>query len=267
GVAADGSCCNADCSAFTCLTPTPTPTTTHTRTPTPTRTATPIPTQTATLTPGGPPTQTATGGTTPGTPIAIPLTPTVTATAAVTATVTLTPTITPTAVPTITASATATPVVSATTTPVTSATLVPTPVPTSIVVELGGLSDAVAAKNAVKCQQAIDKGGVSFLSSRLKQLDACTVGILKCVQTKPDDATCVPKASAKCAALRGAATAARAKFLATVAAKCGSTIVSTNDLRGVTGIGYAGLDSDCEAELGHAPANVADVAECIARRY
>ncbi|MBP1690394.1 MAG: hypothetical protein H6Q34_967, partial [Deltaproteobacteria bacterium] len=38
-------------------------------------------------------------------------------------------------------------------------------------------------------------------------------------------------------------------------------------LFGATGLGYDGLDTDCTAELGHAPANVADVAECLASRY
>ncbi len=285
GAAADGACCNADCSAFTCPTKTATPTPTNTRTPTPTRTVTPTATKTATATPT--PTVTAviaptqTGPTTtPGPGATITATPSQTATATPTATRTATPsatvtassfastTPTPVVTSTIAVTSTATPddPATATVAPPT-ATLVPTPLPTSIVVELGGLGDALAAKTATKCQQAIGKGGVSFLTARLKQLDACTVGILKCIQTKPDDAACVTKASAKCAALRGAATAARAKLLASVQAKCGSTLVSTDDLRAQTGLGYVGLDGDCTAELGHPPANVADVAECIARRY
>ncbi len=64
GAAADGACCNADCSAFTCPTVTPTPTLTPTstiptRTATPTRTRTPTPTRTATETPTPLPTATA----------------------------------------------------------------------------------------------------------------------------------------------------------------------------------------------------------------
>ncbi|MCC6850412.1 MAG: hypothetical protein IT294_18125 [Deltaproteobacteria bacterium] len=55
GAAADGACCTADCSAFTCLTVTPTPTLTPTstiptKTATPTRTRTPTPTRTPTAT-------------------------------------------------------------------------------------------------------------------------------------------------------------------------------------------------------------------------
>jgi len=88
GAGADGSCCNATCSAFTCPTATATLTVTPSRTPTPTRTPTPIltsgtagPSGTATLTPLITPTPTRTAS------------PTVTATA----------TGTPTPVPTVTA--------------------------------------------------------------------------------------------------------------------------------------------------------------------
>jgi hypothetical protein len=283
GIAADGACCNASCSAFTCATATPTPTVTHTRTPTPsrtatpTRTATPMPTVTATLTgvpPGPTPTSgggaTATpGSTTTATPIPT-LTAVVTATATASTTTTATPSITATPTPISTPAVTATSTLeAATVTPNAgaTATLVPTPVPTSVVVELGGLADPVAAKRATKCQQTIGKGGTAFLATRLKQLDKCTNGISKCIQTKPDDDACIAKASAKCAALRGAATAARAKLLSSVQAKCGSPFVTSTDLRGPTGIGYDGFATDCTVALGHPAADIADVAECIARRY
>ncbi len=294
GAAADGACCNADCSAFTCPTVTPTPMPTHTHTPTPTHTATPVPTATKTATPTIVPTativlptQTATVAAATATPVA---TPSVTATATPVATPSVTATATPVATVTVTATPSAAATPSATTTPITTAspaptvtatdvvvtgtapggptpTLVPTPIPTSIVVELGGLTDATAAKSATKCQQAIGKAGVAFLSVRLKQLDTCTNGLLKCVQIKPNDPACITKASAKCAALTAAATAARTKLEASVEAKCAAGLVSTDDLRGETGLGYRSLDVDCEGELGHVPNGVADVAECIARRY
>ncbi len=88
GAGADGSCCNATCSAFTCPTATATVTITPTRTPTPTRSPTPT---------AGGGTPGPTGSATP-TPLA---TPTVTRTA--TPSVTATATVTPTPVPTVTA--------------------------------------------------------------------------------------------------------------------------------------------------------------------
>ena len=75
---------------------------------------------------------------------------------------------------------------------------------------------------------------------------------MKCIQTKPDDAACIT-GERQVRALRGAATAARAKLLASVAAKCGATVVSSTDLRGKTGLGYDGVGADCLVELGHAP--------------
>lgn len=297
GAGADGTCCNATCSSFTCLTPTPTPTTTATRTPTPTRTATPTATRTATPTATVTATFTAGGGQVTPTPTvtATPV-PTVTATP----TVTVTPTATVTATPTVTATRTATPVATATVTaspeptetaspsltpsitptpaetatvtptetiPIPTATLVPTPVATSEPIELGGLGSPTAAKAAVKCQAAIGKAGVSFLSTRLKQLDACTNGLVKCIQTKPEDPACIAKATAKCGTLESAAAAARGKLAAALAGKCGTSLVTTTDFRGATGLGYETLDAECAIELGHAPANALDVAECLARRY
>ncbi len=265
GAAADGSCCNAACTAFTCPTPTKTPTPTSTRTPTPTRTGTVTPTRTATVTP----TRTATVTTTPTatpTPIATETaTPLPTETPLPTTTATPTPTVTVTGVATPSASATTTPETSATATPAGGATATPTPLPTTG--ELGGLADVVAAKSATKCQQAVGKAGVSYLATRLKQLDACSTGILKCVQTKPGDAACVAKAKAKCLSVRAALAAARAKLTSAVQTKCASSLVSPSDLQGPTGLGFDGIDAVCTSELGHGLASVADVAECVARRY
>jgi cysteine-rich repeat protein len=72
GAGADGACCNADCSAFTCPTITPTPTATPistapTRSATPTRTRTPTPTKTPTATITIPPT-----GPTPTATVTVP---------------------------------------------------------------------------------------------------------------------------------------------------------------------------------------------------
>lgn len=303
GAGADGACCNADCSAFTCPTVTPTPTRTATRTPTPTRTATPTATRTPTPTVTAtavPPTSTPVGPTTTPAPgstatAIVTATPTVTATVTPTLTPTLTPSATSTTTPSVTAtstpsatvtpSATATPEVTATPSPTVEATTTPavtasatpppaatatqdpTPAATSAPLELDGLDDAAAAKSATKCQQAIGKAGSSFLATRLKQLDTCASGILKCVQIKPNDPACVTKASAKCNALRNAGAAARTKLTAAVASKCGTAAVALADFRGATGLGFGALDDDCATELGHQPTSVADVAECIARRY
>ncbi len=106
GASADGACCNATCTAFLCVTPTPTPTVSPTRTPTPSRSPTPTRTATSGVTRTATPTVVATGPTsteatatpTVGPPTSTPtLTPTATRTATPSATRTPTPTVTPTA--------------------------------------------------------------------------------------------------------------------------------------------------------------------------
>ena len=145
GAAADGACCNADCSAFICQTPTPTATPPPGTTPLPTmtgapaatstRTATPVPSATPTVTATVTPTATATPTRT-STPTAT-ATPTVTVTATPTATATPTRTPTPTATatptrtPTPTPTATATPTRTPTPTPTATATPTRTPTPTA----------------------------------------------------------------------------------------------------------------------------------------
>jgi hypothetical protein len=145
-------------------------------------------------------------------------------------------------------------------------TLVPTPESTANA-DTSGLADAVAAKSALKCHQTIEKSGTAFLANRLKQLGVCAATIVKCIQLKADDPTCLPKAQTKCLGIQSTAAAARAKLAASIQGKCNGVLVSPTDLRGSTGLGYEHVDADCTAELGHAPADVTDVAECIARRY
>jgi cysteine-rich repeat protein len=149
GAGADGACCNAGCSAFLCLTATPTPTLTASRTPTPTRTATLTPTRT--VTPGGP---TPTSATTTPTPVA-------TSTAA---TVTATPTLTPTA--TRTATRTVTPTPSPTTTP----TATPTP--------------GVAVIDHYKCYTAKKaSGSTAFVERTVALADGVETKVTRVVKT------------------------------------------------------------------------------------
>jgi len=276
GAAAEGACCNADCSAYICVTPTPTATPTLTVTPTATvtatltRTVTPTPTRTVTPTPTPSPTITATPTLT-----AIPIS-TITTTPAATPTITSTSSAIPaTPSPTdvgATATPSATPSSTITATPIVddTGTAAPTPVPTSTPTVAGptdGLADATAAKNAVKCAQAIEKAGSSFFAARLKELDGCAAGILKCIQGKPGDTACLAKANAKCVTGRAGGVAARAKVAAALQAKCGPSVLATADLYGANGLGYDGLAAECAAEIGHPLVTLADVAECIAHRY
>ncbi len=147
GAGADGACCNATCSQFLCVTPTPTPQRTATHTPTPTHTATPtstattIPTVTTTVVPA------ATGTAGP----AATATPTAVATAARTVTPVPTATTTPvasvtaTAAPTSTPSATGTAVATVTALPTATASATATAAPTSTATATSGVTSTPSA--------------------------------------------------------------------------------------------------------------------------
>jgi hypothetical protein len=160
GAAADGACCNADCSAFICLTPTPTPTPTHSVTPTatlapvhtptatfaagptatvttliaaPTPTQTSMPTATPTIVGTGTSTATPARSTTPTASATAPLTGTATPSVGATATPTLTPvpTVTITLTPMRTTTSTPTPGPSVAATATATATVTSTTTPTA----------------------------------------------------------------------------------------------------------------------------------------
>lgn len=104
------------------------------------------------------------------------------------------------------------------------------------------LVDPGAAKAADKCQKAIAKSGAAFAAATAKSMGACFGGVFKCVQTKPDDATCLAKAVARCAQETDAGRSARLTKLVTgVNGKC----TSLADLRAADGLGYDGLEGAC----------------------
>ena len=282
-----GACCNATCTTFTCLTPTPTPTATPTRTPTATRTPTPTatrtPTPTATRTPTPTATATATATVTaPPTATALPTvtsTPTVTATGTAIPTATTTPAATPTATVTSTLTATAT----GTATPTATASIAPTPsdtpVPTSTVTPAPAetttpaptatppaVFDAVAAKAADKCAKAIAKAGSTLVASELKSLDKCANGILKCVQTVPDEPArqaCIDKAGATCTAELAKIDSTIGKLKGGLAKACGEPALSGDILRRGGGLGYGRLAAECQPPLD----DIGMVADCLIRQH
>jgi hypothetical protein len=253
GSAADGACCDAACTAFTCATatvtvawtPTPTPTASGTAvatviagvTATATRTATPAATATRTPTPM----PTATRTPTP--------TPTLTPTTTRTTTPTGSPTGTPSATPTLTPSSTPT--------STSTASVASTP---SVTVTPG----APTGRALAACQASAQKAVATLVAGETKLLQQCVASMLKCVQTKTEPAAtlCRESAGAKCA---GAWQAFRAKALAKLAgavgAKCGPPKVSTSELLDGAGLGFGGMASECTVPI----AAVTGVSECLGR--
>src|SRR5262245_58551358 len=61
-----------------------------------------------------------------------------------------------------------------------------------------GLTTPKAKKALVKCQAAIAQGGAKLVASRLKTLQSCSAGALKCVQTVAPPAACLAKLGSGC---------------------------------------------------------------------
>ncbi len=120
------------------------------------------------------------------------------------------------------------------------------------------LPDPDAAKAADKCQKAILSAGTAFTASTLKSLSTCFDGVFKCIQTKPDDDKCIPKAVARCATENDAS---RAKHLAKISGAIPKKCTSLADLKAAGGLGYAGLETGC-ANAGAPLTTVAAVADC-----
>ncbi|HEY2389122.1 MAG TPA: hypothetical protein VGK30_19385 [Candidatus Binatia bacterium] len=263
-------------------TATATPTVLPTATVTATVGATATATVTATATATAVPTVTATATATAVPTVTVSATPTVTATPTVSATLTpsavVTRTATPSATATLTASATVTPVATPTVTATRSATpsatrsLTPSPSPTTTPSGAPSTtptpqSNPLTAKAADKCQRAITKAGSVFMAKRLKSLDKCANGVLRCVQEKATDATCLPKATVTCNdELIGTLASLQSDFQDAVASKCEDVGLTIADLLDTDTLGFANVQNEC-ATLGSPLAGIADVSACILAQH
>ncbi len=247
---------------------TATPTATATATGTATATATPTSTSTATPTATASPTSTATTTVSPtltatGTPTPTPsATPTLTGVA--TPTLTATATGTPSATPTVTVTRTATPSATRSLTPSASVTTTPSGPPTSTPTPQ---ANSLTAKAADKCQRAITRAGAIFIGKRLKSLDKCANGVLRCVQEKATDPTCLPKATIACSdEMIGTFAALRTNFAAAVAKKCEGGALTIADLLDLDTLGFQDVQAECAA-LGSPLNDIGAVGDCVLAQH
>lgn len=249
GAAADGACCDATCSAFTCPTPTPTATATatstaatRTATPTPTRTVTPTRTATPTFT--APPTVTATG------------TPNGAATQTPNGEATQTPngaaTATTTAIATSTAGGTATPV---------SATSTPTPSETPIL-------PLIQPKPVVACERALGRAASTLVSADVTTLERCSLDVFTCIQTKPAGTVrdaCLASTQTRCAKKLLTLEKARAKFDASLTAACGGDPphVPLSLLRASSVLAFEKIEPACQEDVGVSLTSLGAISACV----
>jgi glucose/arabinose dehydrogenase len=207
---------------------------------------------------------TAAASATPALPTTTPAAPTATSAAATATSVTssTTPAATgsgapsPTASPVATASATpapSTPAPSATPT----LTAPPTPAPTATALGLAGAS----ARSADACQRAVAQAALAASRGVLGALARCMNAVQACVQSVPDDPSCLPKARGQCLNATGAVTAAAAKMTADIQKRC----TDVSQMTDAQGLGFAAVAADCAAH-GDPADDVAGLARCLARR-
>lgn len=128
------------------------------------------------------------------------------------------------------------------------------------------LGDPAAALAAVKCQQAVARAGALFTGRKLRNLDTCSNGILRCVQTKPNDQKCLALAGARCTrALARTFGVDDLALAAGIQKKCGA--IGFADLMNEDGVGFANVVDRCADEVGVAVTDVPTLATCVVRQH
>ncbi|MCC6849267.1 MAG: right-handed parallel beta-helix repeat-containing protein [Deltaproteobacteria bacterium] len=128
---------------------------------------------------------------------------------------------------------------------------------------LGIAGDAGAA--LARCAAGVRKAGVRYGARRVARTQKCIAAATRCVQRRPDDASCLTRAAVACAKARAAFGADEASLAGGIAKAC--VAVADADLRADRGLGFAAEDAPCVEEGAGAPVSVAAMAACVQRGY
>lgn len=139
-------------------------------------------------------------------------------------------------------------------------TATPSPLPTPL-----GLSDPDAAQAVLKCQKGLTRLANRLLADRVGILSKCAAELYACIQTKGDDAKqlgCLGRAGAKCSNSMAKSTVARQKKVQKIALACQApSLAFDTGILAHAGLGFEDLRDACNA-----PADIAFLAECIAKK-
>ncbi|MEO6026038.1 MAG: hypothetical protein ABIR79_04140 [Candidatus Binatia bacterium] len=151
---------------------------------------------------------------------------------------------------------------------------IPRLVVVSIFVSLAAVDASFAAENlgrpAVRCQQAIAKGGGAFVARQLGELARCTTRALSCVETTPGDEECLAAVAKRCTRVVTRLARRESLFARAIAARCGT--LDPNVLLAADGLGFEALAAECPAVAaggtgaGTVGACVAGLARCAGER-
>ena len=135
----------------------------------------------------------------------------------------------------------------------------------------GAAVDAAKAKAAVKCAKTIAKAGAKFVSTKLKLAQKCAGTVYACIQQKPGDPKCLPKAEKTCAKQIAKLTApgkgAAAKLAATVVKTCAKAPLTLADVLGAGGLGFGAFGGECAALGVPSLVSIASLATCLERHH
>jgi uncharacterized delta-60 repeat protein len=129
-----------------------------------------------------------------------------------------------------------------------------------------GLGAPDAQKAFVKCAKAVQAAGAKLAAAKLKRLHKCVGGVFACVQLKPADAKCLPKAGATCAKQLGALAKDRATAGGAITKACAVPGLPFDDVRGQEGFGYGVELAICQDRGVPTLDSIADIAACVGAR-
>jgi hypothetical protein len=119
-----------------------------------------------------------------------------------------------------------------------------------------------------KCEQAAKKAGAKLVGTELKAAQKCATTVFTCIQTKPNDAKCLPKAQTSCAKgfakLTDGTKGIDAKLAAVVEKACTAKGLALPDVLDPTGVGFSELAGACAPTGVDVAAGVPSVAQCLA---
>ncbi len=122
---------------------------------------------------------------------------------------------------------------------------------------------AADAKDFDKCQAALKKNDAKLFVATLKSADKCTAGLLKCVELKASDPSCITKACDGCAKGFQKYQATRAVLASKTAATCAESLVPSVELSSTSGLGFANITDRCAADFTGAVTDIASAVACV----
>jgi hypothetical protein len=107
------------------------------------------------------------------------------------------------------------------------------------------LADPAEAKAVTNCEKNVSSAGRTFINSGYKSLKKCVDAVFACVQLKPGDPNCLPKAQATCDKQFSALDTQAIKLELAVDKRCAEEVIPFSTLRTALAANVDALADDC----------------------